>query len=312
MKKLFNQISELGLLAFEKMVVRGLKKYGFEEIWLNEQNLKIHGIQKKSAHTPTTLTTQPLIFIHGLGSTASGYGQLMAKLSPYFSDMLVISAPGHGLSPHHPIAYEQDSLFEFWAQFLYQQYENTQKKLILIATSLGGAVALKYTARFPETVAQLILCSPAGAPLIESEIEMIKQTFQMKNIFDGYRFLSQLYHQPPKYAPLIAPLIYRNLSDEKVQRFLSNLKSGDGLSPESLYEISCPLLLIWGTSEKILPKRHLSYYRETFSHACAQVKDLQIEEIQNFSHSPHLESTQALVDLILPFVKKHLSHTQST
>jgi pimeloyl-ACP methyl ester carboxylesterase len=311
MKKVLQKVAELGLLAFEKMVVKGLKKYGFEEIWLTQQNLKIHGIQRKISKQSTTLTDQPVIFIHGLGATAAGYGQLMAKLSPYFNNMLVISAPGHGLSPHHSIAYEQDLLFDFWTHFLMTQFEHHQKKLILIATSLGGAIALKYTTQYPHTVDQLILCSPAGAPLIDSEIEMIRQTFQMKNIADGHRFLSQLYHQPPKYSALIAPLIYHNLSDEKVQRFLSHLKTGDGIDAIDLHFIEAPILLIWGTSEKILPKRHLSYYRETFSHPCAKVKDLQIKEIQDFSHSPHLESTQALVDVILPFIKMHLSQTNS-
>jgi pimeloyl-ACP methyl ester carboxylesterase len=191
------------------------------------------------------------------------------------------------------------------------QFQSTNKKMILIATSLGGAIALKYATQHPETVDQLILCSPAGAPLINSEIELIRKTFQMRSMTDGYRFLSQLYHQPPKYSVFIAPLIYHNLSDEKVQRFLSHLKTGDGIEAIDLHLIESPILLIWGTSEKILPKRHLSYYRETFSHPCAKVKDLQIKEIQDFSHSPHLESTQALVDVILPFIKTHLSQTNS-
>ncbi len=293
------------LRLFEKYIANALKKYGFEEKWLNYQNIQIHSYQKHT-HAPNCISDQTVVLIHGLGSTASGYGKLMAKLSPYFDHIIAISAPAHGLSQSDDLVFDQEKLFSFWATLLNEIQSQSQKPLIIIGTSLGGAISLKYSTSFPDRLSHLILCSPAGAPLTQSEILELKQTFNMDQSFAGWRFLKKLYHQPPMIAPLLAPLISYNLGDAKVQKFLGSIKEGEGITPEELLKLKAKTLLIWGQKEKILPKRHIAYYKTNLLSPDNPIhQSVSIHEPLLFSHSPHLESTHELVEIILDFIKKH-------
>ena len=57
-----------------------------------------------------------------------------------------------------------------------------------------------------------------------------------------------------------------------------------------------PILLLWGRSDRILPREHLEFYRGSLpAHAV-------IEEPEGFGHSPYLDDAAALSERMARFI----------
>ena len=239
---------------------------------------------------------QPLICVHGLGSSAASYARFMNDAKSNFKRVVAASLPGHGLSPTLITINNPDQIYQIWEKFLLTESES--EPICLLGNSLGGAVALRFTLHHPNRVAALILISPAGAPMNSTEIEHLRATFNMQSLFAGHRFMKQLYHSPPQMAWLIGFLIRENLKRDAVQQLLEKVQPEDGLSPEQLSHLKVPTLFIWGDRERILPTSSLEYYQSYLPSAT------QFVHPKSFSHSPHIEEPQAVLSYLKEWLQK--------
>ena len=201
---------------------------------------------------------------------------------------------GHGFSDKPTPRLSPSDVFARMAKMLDTIIE---EPLTVVGTSLGGAIALKYALGSPHKVARLILVSPAGAPLSTEGFEKIRSHFTLKNAADGRAFIDRLFHQPPWYRSLIGGSVQRMLGRSAVKDFLSPDTKRELFTPESVAPLAPPTLLIWGASEKLLPKECLDWFR---THMPDHVR---FEYPERFGHSPHLEWPNELTHLITDFAE---------
>ena len=263
----------------------------------------------RSAHDKSS---KRLVCVHGLGSSGSAYGNLLPYLSQEWLEVWAPSAPSHGMSPPFPRSSRSksenlDSSYQSFQNRIYQAWENCLLKLSedqaidLLGISLGGAISIRFTARFPERVSSLMLCSPAGAILDEQDINHLQETFSMDKPGDGLRFLKTLYHQVPWWGPLLAPLVQMNLRRPEAQSLIQNLKPGDGLNPKEFQNLDIPTLLIWGERERILPPNSIKKLLKFAP------KDFQLLQPKVFSHTPQKEFPKELAQHLIHFRKNTIS-----
>src|SRR5204863_245948 len=67
------------------------------------------------------------------------------------------------------------------------------RPVVLVGSSLGGALALRYATRRPERVAALALVSPAGARLADHEWEDLLGAFRIESAAEARRLVARLY-----------------------------------------------------------------------------------------------------------------------
>jgi|HubBroStandDraft_5_1064220.scaffolds.fasta_scaffold96628_2 pimeloyl-ACP methyl ester carboxylesterase len=114
--------------------------------------------------TPVAADSEPAVFVHGLGGSATNWTDLMGLLSQPRGDAPALAGealdlPGFGYSP--PPA-DDDYSLHARVQAVVQLIEARHRGPVhLIGNSLGGAISTRLAARRPDLVRTLTLISPA-------------------------------------------------------------------------------------------------------------------------------------------------------
>ncbi len=141
-----------------------------------QQDLIIHGIQvtnilKDTDATTTTLTTTPLVMLHGYMNSGAYFYRNLLGLSSYFSTIYSLDMLGWGLSSRPAFVTDKtkndsvDTAESFFVDSLeaWRAQKNIDK-MILAGHSMGGYLSVAYCEKYPERVERLILLSPVGVP----------------------------------------------------------------------------------------------------------------------------------------------------
>ena len=235
------------------------------------------------------------VVIHGIGSSASAYSPLLKRLLPHASRILAPDLPGHGFSPLPDPIPDPRALYEHLERALVGLYDTPA---VVVGTSLGGALALRFALDHPERVSKLILCSPAGAQMTDAAFSELREVFRMDTAAKGRAFIERLFDRPPMLRGLVGREVKRLLSRPIVQHFLDVTSSDDQFGTDEVAALAPETLLIWGRAEKLLPYECLQWYR---THLPDSVT---IEEPEGFGHSAHLEVPDALTARILAFARR--------
>ncbi|HJZ29429.1 MAG TPA: alpha/beta fold hydrolase, partial [Streptosporangiaceae bacterium] len=100
---------------------------------------------------------EPALCVHGLAGSSRNWTDLMDLLRPRLA-CDALDLPGFGDSPPRP---DRRYSIAALAQTVAALIESREHKVHLIASSLGGAVAVKVAAARPDLVRTLTLISPA-------------------------------------------------------------------------------------------------------------------------------------------------------
>ena len=163
---------------------------------------------------------------------------------------------------------------------------------ILIGHSLGGAMSLGYAVRRAETLAALLLISPAGARTTDEDLQALVGAFRAQNPHDARRLLARLYHRPPWFVPLLGREFLQSLARPGVRDILASAKVDDAVTPEELVRLTMPVFVIWGRSEHLLPAAHLGTSRAN-SGTCGHHRAVRLRAL------PALDDPAALADTIV-------------
>ena len=173
------------------------------------------------------------------------------------------------------------------------------EKVILGGVSLGGWIAAELAVRWPERVERLWL---ADAPGLWVDDQPLGDLFRVMNDRDQLRRL--LFHDPDGYiAKLVIadnPPEDRMLMAYQSLTVLARLVWERPYDPKlagRLHRITCPVLLIWGDKDRLVPPAYGNAYRKHMPHA-------EIKLIPNCGHLPMFEQEAAFVETIVGFCKR--------
>jgi pimeloyl-ACP methyl ester carboxylesterase len=229
------------------------------------------------------------VLLHGLGVSATAYTAVARLLRRDARRILLVDLPGHGRSsaPSLDVPTLSSGLEQGLDALL------AGDRVVLLGTSLGGAAALGYALARPERVESLVLVSPAGAPLSEEEIAELRARFDLRTRADARRFYAELLHAPPWYMRLLERGLVAQLGRPTVQAFLGNVGAADTFTAERLAGLAPPTTVLWGKSDRILPRSALSFYRQALpGHA-------RFVELDAVGHSPHFERPGLVAEHLL-------------
>jgi pimeloyl-ACP methyl ester carboxylesterase len=227
------------------------------------------------------------VLLHGMGTTATSYLAVARRLLPHARRVLLPDLLAHGRSEVTPL--DRDALAVAMREAL-DTWVDPREPAVFLGTSLGGATALGYAIESPSRVRALVLASPAGAPLSPDELDEIRRRFDLRTREDARRFFAELLHRPPRAFRLLERGLVEQLGSPTVQGFLGSLSAADFLDPASLATLPCPIRVVWGQSDRILPRSGLSFLRTTLP------AGTHFEEPAALGHSPHLERPHLVVE----------------
>ncbi|MGB9743489.1 MAG: alpha/beta fold hydrolase [Minisyncoccales bacterium] len=191
----------------------------------------------------------PFLIIHGWGKGSQSWQTIKEILTNKGYQVVVPDLPGFGQNPP-PIKPWSIDDYVAWIKNYIEQ--NKLSPVNLLGHSFGGAVAVKYSLKYPQDIKKLFLIAPA---LIR------KQTIKIKFLKKSSNFLNKLFKSKscPRFSIICKKIFYKvlriksdYLSVEGVMKdtFLNILK--EDLSAE-LIKISLPTIIIWGEKDDVLP-----------------------------------------------------------
>lgn len=208
---------------------------------------------------------KPIIFLHGLGGSKREFRELIFPYVPRGYQAIAIDFPGFGDSSRLSGMYTTDKLCKVVKHTLDAL---GIEKAYVVGTSLGGIVALKFMARYPERV---IAAAVQGAPLSSKDFPFWLQAFalhvSLTDLFSGFIWRPLLDTNKPFLMQLIVTQLSPDtrLGREKALRLINqdaldlDVRAVINLSlditthtnlTESVRAVTTPTLLIDGDTVK--------------------------------------------------------------
>jgi pimeloyl-ACP methyl ester carboxylesterase len=229
-----------------------------------------------------------LLFLHG-GGGAGTWLPFHEKLAQRFH-VIVPEHPGFGRSERPEWADNVGDMAMFYLDFIQAL---GLKDVNLVGTSLGGWIAADLATRSTADLKSLTLIAPAGlhvSGVEKGDIFLWTPEETAKNMFVN-QAMSQAYLDRPstpdddfratKNAEMLAKLVW------SPRLFSHDL-------PKWLHRIDVPTLIVWGDSDKVLAPGHGPAFQQL-------IKGSRLETIKDCGHLPHIEQSDALVQLIEGF-----------
>ena len=223
-----------------------------------------------------------IIFIHGFGGDLNNWMFNQEELSKSFNTF-AIDLPGHGSSSKNiskgDIIYLSDIIFKFCeAQKL--------NKINLVGHSLGGGISLSFALNNSDLISSLTLISPIGlGEEIDSEYieEFIKADsrkelkVQLEKLYFNNEILTRdLINEVLKFKRLDGTT--DALQKIMTESLLLNLKQKNQFR-DQIQSLSCPITIIWGNEDKIIPVNHSEKLPTNFN----------VQLIPEAGHMAHIE-----------------------
>lgn len=251
----------------------------------------------------------PIVLLHGYADSADTWRPVLAALAERDRRAIAVDLPGYGRASRLGPGAVLPQLDAFAGALVERMAEETGEPVVVAGNSLGGAVALRAGERADLPLAGLVPIAPAG--------------LQMPRWFDAIERDPVLRHLLALPIPIPEPvfkaavaavytrLVFADMSRIEpaiVDTFCSHhrgragvaalLASGRRLLPElspssfELDRIACPVLLVWGTRDRMVPHDGARILLEA-------LPETRVELLEGCGHCPQLEAPQRTVELLL-------------
>jgi pimeloyl-ACP methyl ester carboxylesterase len=252
----------------------------------------------------------PILLLHGWGDSADTWRPLLAELARFERRTLAVDLPGFGRASkldQGPILPQLD----VFAAALVEDWSGGEP-VVVAGNSLGGAVALRLAERWDALpLAGVVPVAPAGLELpawfdLVERDPIVRRLLQIPIPVPGALFRSlvgnayrQLAFSRPGMAQrqVVEAFAAHHASRSGVAALLQN---GRQLIPElaeapfDLTAIECPVLLVWGTRDRMVPHSGVRVVLDA-------LPDTRVELIEGCGHCPQLEATDRLLELLIGF-----------
>lgn len=242
-----------------------------------------------------------IVLLHGWGDSAETWRPLLAELGARDRRAIAVDPPGFGeatrLAPGAMLpqldAFSNE-LVQAWAD---------GRQVVVAGASLGGCLALRLAERGELPVAGVVPVAPAGLEMpgwfdaIERD-PIVRRLLAIPIPVPGVRGGGAGFSHPHDAQRAVVDAFAAGAETRAALAGL--LESGRRLLPElasapfDLAGIDCPVLLVWGAHDRMLPHTGARLMLDL-------LPTTQVELIEGCGRNPQLEATARLLELLLPF-----------
>jgi pimeloyl-ACP methyl ester carboxylesterase len=270
-------------------------RYG-ARVWLSRNNGQPETIDINGRPTVVLQAGEgtPFVYLHStLGESFMWFPFYQAWAKQF--RVLVPTHPGFGKSG----GFDQIDTIEDMAFHYVELFDALGlEEVVLGGCSLGGWIAAEFAVRWPERVKRLWI---ADAPGLWVEEEPLPDLFRYLQDRDKLREL--LFHDPTGY---VAQMVMQdNPDEEKMLNVYQNMTALARLVWERPYNpklarrlarITCPTLLVWGESDRLVPP---SYGKAYLQH----IPGAELKLLPQCGHLPMFEREKEFVETVAAFCK---------
>jgi len=250
-----------------------------------------------------------IVLLHGWGDSADVWRPLLAELCARERRAIAVDLPGFGRATALAAGAVLPQLDAFAAELV--RTWSRGEPVVVAGSSLGGCLALRLAEHTPELpLAGVMPVAPDGLetpswfdPIEEDPIvrKLLSLPVPVPNALvrgasaGAYRRLAFLHPSDAQRAA--ADALARTDTSDDVAALMT---SGRGLFPElsaapyDLVGIRCPVLLVWGDHDRMLPHTGARL-------VLGSLPTTRVELIEGCGPRPQLEATGRLLELLLPF-----------
>lgn len=251
-----------------------------------------------AVHFQVLGTGAPLLLIAGTASDGASWGPLVPALSARYQ-LILIDNRGSGQTRHSgPISI--DDMVADCANLLDHL---GLASVSVIGHSLGGAIALRLTARHPARVNRLVTLT-AGAPDARSralfhDLARLYPDVQPQLFFRLlYQFLFKpAFFENPETLTAAAEASTNYPHRQSPADFSRQVAALDAVGPIDLTTITAPVLAIAAELDRMMTP-------EAVFSSHSGVPNLRTTTIPGAGHSVHWDATDAVLAAVLPFLTK--------
>lgn len=193
----------------------------------------------------------PLVLVHGVAMRAEDWAPLYRTLARthrvYALDLLGYGRSDNPKDADYSVGMQADIVRRFMDALQLRQAD-------VIGASMGGWVALKLAAEHPRRVRRLVLISSGG---FKFETTLHERSFSARNL-DELRASLALQSDRADLLPNFILRDFLRLSKQKawvVRAAMRSMLQGRELLDGNVQRVTMPVLLVWGTADRIVPFR---------------------------------------------------------
>lgn len=242
----------------------------------------------------------PLVCIHGFGGDKETW-LMMAALLSRARGMAMIDLPGHGDSADVPEA--QASIRHHAEAVLRVMDRAGLDRGVVCGNSMGGGVALRLAASYPDRVAGIVLVASVGRDVhdggalgwLEGDNPLIPRAE------DVDRFMDIVMERPPPVGKAVIRhvIMQRVKRADQLHRLFRGfiLARGDDGVPSAIAGIDTPALVIHGEQDRIIDKA-------VALDLVAGLPRAELVVMRGVGHGPQLEAPRATGTIIERFAER--------
>jgi pimeloyl-ACP methyl ester carboxylesterase len=250
----------------------------------------------------------PFVLFHGYADSADTWRYLLDRLARQGQAAIAVDLPGFGRATKLGPGSVLQQLDRFGARLI--ETVAPDGGATLVGNSLGGCLAMRLAERQELGVGSCVAVAPAGLdmarwfvmlerdPVVRAMLNLpvpMAPILLREAVARVYRFLafSPQTEIDPKVPRMFASH-FRNRATlaryhATAQRLLPELRD-----PFDLGKIRCPLLLVWGTRDRLVFQTGAQRVLDT-------VPGSELEVIEDCGHCPQLECPDRFAELVLDF-----------
>jgi pimeloyl-ACP methyl ester carboxylesterase len=230
------------LAVIETMTHARLAYAGFHNEYATIRGNRIHYYEGGSG--------APVVLVHGLGSRAEDWANLMPQLKQAGFHVYAIDLLGYGRSARPADArYSIPEEAQYVEDFIAQR---GLQKVNLVGWSMGGWVSMRVALDNPERIGRLVLCGAAGLRFAPGFTPADLEPSTVPEVRHLYRLLMP---QPTDIPDFVArDMLRKSLQlNWVVDRSARSMFTGNDLLDGRLGALQMPTLIIWGKQDHLIP-----------------------------------------------------------
>jgi pimeloyl-ACP methyl ester carboxylesterase len=191
----------------------------------------------------------PLVLVHGLGARGEDWSAMIPALAAQGFHVYVPDLLGYGRSPKPDVDYSISLQEQTVAEFMRAMHV---PRADVGGWSMGGWVVMKLALDHPEMVDRLVIYDSAG---VYFPATWEPELFTPADVVGVKKLMALLSPKPRPLPNFASEAALRKLERNAwvIRRSMTAMTSGRDLLDFRLYQISQPMLIVWGAQDDLIP-----------------------------------------------------------